>query len=132
MLAHLLASVEALSPARVVVVVGAGREQVAPLVEGRGGKVVVQEPQLGLRKRRVVQSLMKDSRSQAQAALLIRQFADPLLVIARLDLRDNRTEAAAENVNKALRLEPSNAWAQKLKRAVAAKLAEKAQPLPNP
>src|SRR5581483_7111009 len=29
------------------VVVGAGREQVAPLVEGRGGTVVVQEPQLG-------------------------------------------------------------------------------------
>jgi bifunctional UDP-N-acetylglucosamine pyrophosphorylase/glucosamine-1-phosphate N-acetyltransferase len=47
MLAHLLASVEALSPERVVVVVGAGREQVAPLVEGQGGKVVVQEPQLG-------------------------------------------------------------------------------------
>jgi len=72
------------------------------------------------------------ARSQAQAALLIRQFADPLLVIARLDLRDNRTEAAAENVNKALQLEPSNASAQALKRAVAAKLAEKAQPLPNP
>jgi len=53
-------------------------------------------------------------------------------VIARLDLRDNRTEAAAENVNKALQLEPSNASAQALKRAVAAKLAEKAQPLPNP
>jgi bifunctional UDP-N-acetylglucosamine pyrophosphorylase/glucosamine-1-phosphate N-acetyltransferase len=47
MLAHLLASVEALSPERVVVVVGAGREQVAPLVEGEGGRVVVQEPQLG-------------------------------------------------------------------------------------
>ncbi|HEX4736718.1 MAG TPA: bifunctional UDP-N-acetylglucosamine diphosphorylase/glucosamine-1-phosphate N-acetyltransferase GlmU [Allosphingosinicella sp.] len=47
MLAHLLASVEALSPERVVVVVGAGREQVAPLVEGQGGTVVVQEPQLG-------------------------------------------------------------------------------------
>jgi bifunctional UDP-N-acetylglucosamine pyrophosphorylase/glucosamine-1-phosphate N-acetyltransferase len=47
MLAHLLASVDALSPERVVVVVGAGREQVAPLVEGQGGKVVVQEPQLG-------------------------------------------------------------------------------------
>src|SRR5947209_16657767 len=47
MLAHLLASVEALSPERVVVVVGAGREQVAPLVEGQGGKVVVQGPPLG-------------------------------------------------------------------------------------
>jgi bifunctional UDP-N-acetylglucosamine pyrophosphorylase/glucosamine-1-phosphate N-acetyltransferase len=47
MLVHLLAAVEALSPERVVVVVGAGRDQVAPLVEGRGGSVVVQEPQLG-------------------------------------------------------------------------------------
>ena len=47
MLAHLLAAVEALSPERVVVVVGAGREQVAPLVEGQGGQVAVQEPQLG-------------------------------------------------------------------------------------
>ncbi|HEX5183674.1 MAG TPA: bifunctional UDP-N-acetylglucosamine diphosphorylase/glucosamine-1-phosphate N-acetyltransferase GlmU [Allosphingosinicella sp.] len=47
MLAHLLASVEALSPERVVVVVGAGREQVAPLVEGQSGIVAVQEPQLG-------------------------------------------------------------------------------------
>jgi bifunctional UDP-N-acetylglucosamine pyrophosphorylase/glucosamine-1-phosphate N-acetyltransferase len=47
MLAHLLAAAEALSPERVAVVVGAGREQVAPLVEGRGGSVVVQEPQLG-------------------------------------------------------------------------------------
>ncbi|HEY1606649.1 MAG TPA: bifunctional UDP-N-acetylglucosamine diphosphorylase/glucosamine-1-phosphate N-acetyltransferase GlmU [Allosphingosinicella sp.] len=47
MLAHLLASVEALSPERVAVVVGAGREQVAPLVEAEGGIVAVQEPQLG-------------------------------------------------------------------------------------
>ena len=47
MLAHLLAAVEQLSPEHVVVVVGAGREQVAPLVEGQGGQVVVQEPQLG-------------------------------------------------------------------------------------
>jgi bifunctional UDP-N-acetylglucosamine pyrophosphorylase/glucosamine-1-phosphate N-acetyltransferase len=47
MLAHLLASVEALSPEHVVVVVGAGRDQVAPLVEGQGGHVAVQEPQLG-------------------------------------------------------------------------------------
>jgi bifunctional UDP-N-acetylglucosamine pyrophosphorylase/glucosamine-1-phosphate N-acetyltransferase len=47
MLAHLLATVDALSPERVVVVVGSGREQVAPLVEAHGGKVVVQDPQLG-------------------------------------------------------------------------------------
>src|SRR4051812_22731189 len=47
MLAHLLAAVAKLPPERVVVVVGAGRDQVAPLVEGQGGQVVVQEPQLG-------------------------------------------------------------------------------------
>jgi bifunctional UDP-N-acetylglucosamine pyrophosphorylase / glucosamine-1-phosphate N-acetyltransferase len=47
MLSHLLASVDSLPPEQVVVVVGSGREQVAPLVEGRGGQIVVQEPQLG-------------------------------------------------------------------------------------
>jgi len=47
MLAYLLASVGALSPAKTVVVVGSGREQVEALVESFGGEVVVQEPQLG-------------------------------------------------------------------------------------
>jgi bifunctional UDP-N-acetylglucosamine pyrophosphorylase/glucosamine-1-phosphate N-acetyltransferase len=47
MIAHLLAAVDTLSPERVVVVVGSGREQVAPLVEAGGGKIVVQDPQLG-------------------------------------------------------------------------------------
>jgi len=71
------------------------------------------------------------ARSEAEEALRLRQFAEPLLVLARLDLRDNRAEAAAENVAQALRLEPSNAAALALKRAVAAKLAQEAQPLPN-
>ncbi|MGF1549957.1 MAG: bifunctional UDP-N-acetylglucosamine diphosphorylase/glucosamine-1-phosphate N-acetyltransferase GlmU [Sphingomonadaceae bacterium] len=47
MLAHLLDSVAALGPARLAVVVGDGRDQVAPLVEEHGGETVVQEPQLG-------------------------------------------------------------------------------------
>ena len=72
------------------------------------------------------------ARSEAEEALRLRQFSEPLLVLARLDLRDNRTEAAAENVDRALHLEPSNAAALALKRAVAAKLAQEAQPLPNP
>jgi tetratricopeptide (TPR) repeat protein len=71
------------------------------------------------------------ARSEAEEALRLRQFPEPLLVLARLDLRDNRAEAAAENVAQALRLEPSNASALALKRAVAAKLAQEAQPLPN-
>jgi bifunctional UDP-N-acetylglucosamine pyrophosphorylase/glucosamine-1-phosphate N-acetyltransferase len=47
MLAHLLASVEALAPARKVVVVGSGREQVEPLVAAHAGVVAVQDPQHG-------------------------------------------------------------------------------------
>jgi tetratricopeptide (TPR) repeat protein len=72
------------------------------------------------------------ARSEAEEAFGLRQFSEPLLVLAKLDLRDNRTEAAAENIDRALRLEPSNASALALKRALAAKLAQEAQPLPHP
>lgn len=72
------------------------------------------------------------ARSEAETAFGLKQSAEPLLVLVRLDLRENRTEAASESVDRALKLEPSNPSAQALKRAVAAKLAEKAQPLPNP
>jgi bifunctional UDP-N-acetylglucosamine pyrophosphorylase/glucosamine-1-phosphate N-acetyltransferase len=47
MLDHLLGVVEGLGPARKVVVVGSGREQVERLVDARSGEVVVQEQQLG-------------------------------------------------------------------------------------
>jgi bifunctional UDP-N-acetylglucosamine pyrophosphorylase/glucosamine-1-phosphate N-acetyltransferase len=47
MLEHVLASVDALEPARVVVVVGSGREQLDGLVAAHGGTIAVQEPQLG-------------------------------------------------------------------------------------
>ncbi len=47
MLEHLLASVAGLGAERTVVVVGAGREQVEPVVARTGGIVAVQEPQHG-------------------------------------------------------------------------------------
>jgi bifunctional UDP-N-acetylglucosamine pyrophosphorylase/glucosamine-1-phosphate N-acetyltransferase len=47
MLAHLLASVADLQPARTVVVVGDKAEQVGPLVADHGGVVAVQDPQYG-------------------------------------------------------------------------------------
>ena len=47
MLAHLLATVDALGAAARVVVVGAGRDQVEAAVAGQGVTVAVQEPQLG-------------------------------------------------------------------------------------
>ncbi len=47
MLAHLLASVDELTAAHTIVVVGSGRDQVEPLVAAHKGVVVVQEPQEG-------------------------------------------------------------------------------------
>ena len=47
MLDHLLGVLDTLGPARKIVVVGSGRDQVEPLVDSRGGDVVVQEQQLG-------------------------------------------------------------------------------------
>jgi hypothetical protein len=41
-------------------------------------------------------------------------------------------ESAAQNLNRALQLEPGNLAGQDLKRTLAAKLAEKAQPLSQP
>lgn len=47
MLAHLLASIDALGPHRTVVVVGSGREQVEPLVRQHEGRIAVQRELLG-------------------------------------------------------------------------------------
>ena len=47
MLLHLLAAVEALRPAKTVIIVGSQREQVEAAVAGTGAEVVVQNPQLG-------------------------------------------------------------------------------------
>jgi len=71
------------------------------------------------------------ARAEAETALSIRIFVDPLLLLASLDLRDNKTDAAALSVDRALKLEPENATAQTLKRAVAAKLAQKTPPGTN-
>ena len=71
------------------------------------------------------------ARAEAEAALRLKESAEALLVLARLDLRDNRADAAAAEVERALLLDPNNGLALALKRVIAAKLAEKAQPLPH-
>ena len=73
-----------------------------------------------------------EARAQAEASLRIRESAEAYLILARLDLRESRMEAAAQNINRALQLEPGNPAGQDLKRTLAAKLAEKAQPLSQP
>jgi tetratricopeptide (TPR) repeat protein len=73
-----------------------------------------------------------DARAQAEAALRIRESAEDYLILARLDLKENKMEAAVQNINRALQLEPGNAAVQEMKRTLAARFAEKAQPLPQP
>jgi tetratricopeptide (TPR) repeat protein len=72
------------------------------------------------------------SRSQAEAALRLRESAEAYLLLARLDLKENKTEAAARSIDRALQLEPSNAAGRDLKRTLAAQLAKRAQPLSPP
>jgi len=74
----------------------------------------------------------REARTQAEASLRLRESAEAYLILARLDLKENRMEAAAQNINRALQLEPGNSAGQDLKRTLAAKLAEKAQPLQQP
>ena len=73
-----------------------------------------------------------EARAQAEAALRIRESADAYLFLARLDLKENKMEAAAENINRALQLEPANSVGQDLKRTLTARQAQKAQPPPQP
>jgi tetratricopeptide (TPR) repeat protein len=75
---------------------------------------------------------LDDARAQAEAALRIHESVDAYLILARLDLKENKMNAAAQNIDRALQLEPGNSAGQDLKRALAAKLAEKEQPLSPP
>jgi tetratricopeptide (TPR) repeat protein len=89
-------------------------------------------PSLGLVDVALARGDNKEARSQAEAALRLRESAAAYLVLARLDLSENRELAAAEDLKQAARLEPGNSEVQSMKRAIAAKLAEKGQPLQKP
>ena len=83
-------------------------------------------PLTGLAEVSVARGDTREARNRAEASLRLRESADAYIVLAGLDLSENRGEAAAQNVNRAMQLEPGNLAAQNLKRAIAAKLAEKA------
>jgi len=83
-------------------------------------------PLTGLAEVSVARGDPRDARTRAEASLRLRESADAYIVLAGLDLSENRVEAAVQSVNRAVQLDPDNLAAQNLKRAVAAKLAEKA------
>ena len=59
--------------------------------------------------------------SEAQTSVRLQPNVDALLVLARLDLKNNQVQSAASEVDRALVLEPANASALALKRDIAAK-----------
>jgi len=83
-------------------------------------------PLTGLAEVSVVRGDAREARTRLEASLRLRESAEAYVVLAGLNLSENRTETAAQNVNRAVQLEPRNLAAQSLKRAIAAKLAEKA------
>jgi len=70
-----------------------------------------------------------EARAEVCSALALQPSAEAFLVLARLDLRENNTEAAGEDVERALELEPANAAAVALKHDIAARLADKSHAL---
>ena len=62
-----------------------------------------------------------NARSEAQTSVRLQPNVDGLLVLARLDLKQNRVDAASDEVKNALRLEPGNSAAQALQREISAK-----------
>ncbi len=70
-----------------------------------------------------------EARAETRAALTLQASAEAWLLLAQLDLRENNTEAAREDVERALELEPANAAAVALKRDIAARLADKSHTL---
>jgi len=68
------------------------------------------------------------ARNEARASLKLKPSVEAYLVLARLDLSENKAAAAEQNVEHALALDPANNAAAALKHDIAAGLAAKPQP----
>jgi Flp pilus assembly protein TadD/TolB-like protein len=68
------------------------------------------------------------ARNEARMSLKLQPTAEAYLVMARLDLAENKSASAVQNVEHALALDPGNAAAVALKRDIASGAAGKAQP----
>ncbi len=70
---------------------------------------------------------LTEARSEAIAANRIKPSADAFLTLAQIELKQNRADAAKENVDRALRLDPTNAAALDLKKTIASPSAVRPQ-----
>jgi tetratricopeptide (TPR) repeat protein len=62
---------------------------------------------------------MTNARAEAQTSVRLKPNVDGLLVLARIDLKQNQVDSAVHEVDRALALEPANSAAQALKRDIA-------------
>jgi len=70
-----------------------------------------------------------EARSEAHSAIVLHPSAGAWLVLAQLDLRDNNIDAARDDVDHALQLEPANADATGMKHDIATRLANQSNSL---
>jgi Flp pilus assembly protein TadD/TolB-like protein len=70
------------------------------------------------------------ARNEARTSLKLKQNAEAYLVLARLDLLENNSSAASQNIEHALALDPANAAAAALKRDLASGAAKPQSPQP--
>jgi tetratricopeptide (TPR) repeat protein len=69
-------------------------------------------------------SLVEAARAEAHTSLRLKPTADAYLVLARLDMRENKLDSAIASLSEALALEPKHDAALVLKRAIDARLAQ--------
>jgi tetratricopeptide (TPR) repeat protein len=62
-----------------------------------------------------------DARAEAQSSIMLRPNVPAYLVLARLDLQTNDAPASANNVSKALKLDPKDSAAQGMRQALQAR-----------
>jgi Flp pilus assembly protein TadD len=72
------------------------------------------------------------ARSEAATAIRLQPSAQAYVVLAQLDLRENKLQEAAEDADRALSLEPANAGAQAVKREITARQAGTSAATPKP
>lgn len=86
------------------------------------------DARIGLAKAQIALNDLPDARSQLDATLHSRPTSDAYVVLGQLDLKENKLDAAGEDVAQALRLEPGNITALQLKQQLAAKTETASQP----
>ena len=79
------------------------------------------EAHAGLAQVRERSGNIADARAEAQTSINLHPNVPAYLVLARLDLQANQTDASAANVNKALQLNPKDSAAQGMRQALEAR-----------